>query len=73
VQKRRARFALDDLGKLRSIEETARILGGVSVWTVRQWIRRGLLEGTKVGARMMVSDRAITRFLARCNPKNITV
>ena len=56
----------EPLDELFSILETARKVGGVSPWTVRAWISQGRLEKTKVGARTMVSARAIREFLNDC-------
>jgi excisionase family DNA binding protein len=56
----------EPLDRLFSVKETARRLGGVSPWTVRAWITQGRLEKTKVGARTMVSARAIRDFLDQC-------
>lgn len=49
-----------------SVEEAAKRLGGVSVWTVRAWIQQGRIEKTKVGDRVMVTTGALERFLENC-------
>ena len=54
------------LEELFSVAETAQKLGGISPWTVRAWISQGRLEKTKVGARTMVSVRAMREFLNQC-------
>jgi excisionase family DNA binding protein len=54
------------LEELFSVRETARKLGGVSLWTVRAWISQGRLEKTKVGSRTMITARAIGDFLNDC-------
>jgi excisionase family DNA binding protein len=54
------------LGQLMSVEEAAKRLGGISVWTVRAWIQQGRIEKTKVGDRVMVTSSALERFLESC-------
>ena len=56
------------IDKLFSVAQVAELLGGVSPWTVRAWLSKGVLRRTKVGGRTMVSESEITRFLAESNP-----
>jgi excisionase family DNA binding protein len=56
------------LSELHSVEETARRLGGVSVWTVYSWLSKGRLRKTKVGSRVMIAESDLQAFLADCNP-----
>jgi predicted transcriptional regulator len=53
-----------ELERLYSVERTAELLGGVSHWAVRSWLRDRRLEKTYVGGRVMISESAIQRFLA---------
>ncbi|MGD0521155.1 MAG: helix-turn-helix domain-containing protein [Terracidiphilus sp.] len=57
------------LSELRSVEETARRLGGVSVWTVYSWLSKGRLRKTKVGSRVMIAESDLQAFIAHCNPE----
>ena len=43
--------------KLYDIPTAAQMLGGVSHWTVRAWLREGRLTPTRVGGRVMLSER----------------
>ena len=58
--------------KLHSIPSAAGILGGVSHWTVRAWLQQGRLTPTRVGGRIMISERELERFLAQeqTRPRN---
>lgn len=49
--------------KLYDIPTAAQMLGGVSHWTVRAWLREGRLTPTRVGGRVMLSERELDRFL----------
>ena len=53
---------------LLSVEEATRRLGGVSRWTVYTWMKQGRLRKTKVGSRVMISERDLEAFINRCNP-----
>ncbi len=52
---------------LLSVEETARRLGGVSVWTIYSWLSKGRLRKTKVGSRVMVAESDLESFISACN------
>jgi excisionase family DNA binding protein len=58
------------LSELHSVEETARRLGGVSVWSVYSWLSQGRLRKTKIGSRVMVAETDLQAFVAACNPKS---
>jgi excisionase family DNA binding protein len=49
---------------LRSITETAALLGGIHEQTVRKLIRRGELVAVRIGTRVMVDDDDITDYIA---------
>ena len=53
-----------------STEEAAKLIG-VKQTTVRSWLNKGLLEGTKVGGGKLwrVSEDAIEEFLSKKNDK----
>jgi len=46
-----------------NLEEAGRKLGGISVWTLRAWLKQGRLKRTKVGGRTMLAERELERFL----------
>jgi excisionase family DNA binding protein len=50
------------MDSLRSIDNTAEILG-VSPYTIRAWIRRGLLASVKLGTRRLVTESEIQRVM----------
>ena len=50
--------------KLFSFEDAAKQLGGVSPWSIRSWLSSGRLRPTKVGARTMISESELERFVA---------
>jgi excisionase family DNA binding protein len=48
---------------LLSVEETARRLGGISKWTVHQWLSQGKLRRSKVGRRTMIRESELARVI----------
>lgn len=42
-----------ELDKLYSVAEAAKLLGGISKWTIHAWLSQGKMERTKVGGRTM--------------------
>ena len=54
---------------LLSVDEAALKLGGVSRWTIYSWLSQGWLRKTKVGSRVMIAERDLQAFLAKCNPE----
>jgi excisionase family DNA binding protein len=48
--------------KLLTIEEVAKRLG-VSIWTVRSWIRKGLLKRVKLERAVRVREEELNRFI----------
>jgi excisionase family DNA binding protein len=48
---------------LLSVEEAAKRLGGISKWTVHQWLSQGKLRRTKVGSRTMVRESELARVI----------
>jgi excisionase family DNA binding protein len=55
------------MDELLSIEEAARRLGGLSVYTIQAWLSKGRLARTKIGARTMIRESDLQAFIARCN------
>jgi excisionase family DNA binding protein len=52
---------------LYDISSAAQKLGGISEWTIRSWLTKGLLRRTKVGRRTMISEAEIERFVREQN------
>ena len=48
---------------LISVEEAARILGGISKWTVHAWLSQGKLQRTKVGSRTMIRASELAKVI----------
>ena len=48
---------------LLSVEEAAKKLGGISKWTVHQWLSQGKLRRTKVGRRTMIRESELARVI----------
>jgi len=55
------------LEPLYSVREAAKMLGGVSRFTVYAWVNRGLLERTRVGGRVMVRESSLLKLLEQGN------
>lgn len=51
------------MDRLYSVSDAGKLLGGVSVWTVRAWLSQGRLRRTKVGGRTMVTESELERFI----------
>jgi excisionase family DNA binding protein len=51
------------LETLLSVDEAAKRLGGISKWTIHAWLSKGRLQRTKVGARTMIRESELTRFI----------
>ena len=49
--------------KLYSIEDSARLLGGISKWTLYSWLSKGKLQRTKVGGRTMIRESELQKLL----------
>jgi excisionase family DNA binding protein len=58
------------LEPLYSVTEAARMLGGVSRFTVYAWMNRGLLERTRVGGRVMVRESSLLKLLEQGNSED---
>jgi len=48
---------------LYSVEEAARLLGGISKWTVHAWLSQGKLRRTKVGGRTMIRESELQKVI----------
>jgi excisionase family DNA binding protein len=57
------------MDELLSIEEAARRLGGLSIYTIQAWLSKGRLPRTKVGARTMIRESDLRAFIDACNPE----
>ena len=49
--------------KLFSVPEAAKVLGGISPWTLRAWLSRGWLQRTKLGRRTLIAESELERFV----------
>lgn len=61
-----------DGSRLYPIEESARILGGLSPWTLRAHIRVGNIKVVRVGTRVMLNSAEIERVTRQGLPKLTT-
>lgn len=59
------------LETLYSVEEAAKILGGVSKFTIYAWMSRGVLERTRVGGRVMVRESSLLKLLEQGNQQEV--
>jgi excisionase family DNA binding protein len=57
------------LEPLFSVSEAARMLGGVSRFTIYAWMNRGLLERTRVGGRVMVRESSLVKLLQQSSER----
>ena len=53
--------------RLINIKAASRKLGGLSVWTLRAWVRDGKLKQTKVGRRIMFRESDLESFVRSQN------
>jgi excisionase family DNA binding protein len=51
------------MDELLSIEEAARRLGGLSIYTIQAWLSKGRLRRCKVGARTMIRASELQRVI----------
>jgi excisionase family DNA binding protein len=54
---------MSEFEPLVSVEEAARLLGGVSKWTIYAWLSQGRLQRTKIGSRTMLRESELARFV----------
>ena len=59
------------LETLYSIEQAAQKLGGISRFTIEQWLSLKKLQRTKVGRRTMISESELERFIRANNPSQV--
>lgn len=57
---------------LHSVPSAAKFLGGISIWTVRSWLSHGKLRRTKIGARTMIRESELERFLVETEKTQAT-
>jgi excisionase family DNA binding protein len=51
------------MDSLYSVDEAARILGGLSKYTIHAWLSSGKLRRTKVGRRTMIRESELLRVV----------
>jgi excisionase family DNA binding protein len=49
--------------QLYSVDEAARLLGGISRWTIHSWFSQGKLLRTKVGGRTMIRESELAKVI----------
>lgn len=49
--------------KLYSVPEAAKLLGGISKWTVHSWLSQGRLERVKIGSRTMIRGSELAKMI----------
>jgi excisionase family DNA binding protein len=50
-------------GRLFSVEDAAKYLGGISKYTIHAWLSSGKLRRTKVGSRTMIRESELERVI----------
>ena len=48
---------------LVSVEEAAKLLGGLSKWTIYAWLSQGRLRRVKVGSRTMIRESELQKVI----------
>jgi len=60
-------FIIDPADTLHSVRSAAKRLGDTSHWSVRTWIRKGLIKPVyHAGSRVLIPESSIQHFLAQC-------
>jgi excisionase family DNA binding protein len=59
--------------RLFSIQDAARYLGGISIWTVRAWLSQGRMNRSKIGARTMIRQSELDKVIRDGGSKNAPV
>jgi excisionase family DNA binding protein len=57
------RYRGAEMDQLLSVDEAARRLGGLSVYTIHAWLSSGKLRRTKVGSRTMIRESELQRVI----------
>lgn len=52
-----------DLDKLYSVSDAAKLLGGISKWTIHAWLSQGKMQRTKVGGRTMIRESELRKVI----------
>jgi len=51
------------MDNLYSVDEAARLLGGLSKYTIHAWLSSGKLQRTKVGRRTMIRESELLKVV----------
>lgn len=51
------------LDRLVSVSEAAKLLGGISKWTVHAWLSQGRLQRVKIGSRTMLKESDLRKVI----------
>lgn len=57
-----------DEDKLFSVKEAAEYLGGISPWTVADWLSQGKLRRTKIGRRTFIRGSELRKAICDQEP-----
>ena len=57
------KLALDACGRLFSMRQAADILG-IRYQTIRRWTTEGRIDSVKLGARRLIAESTLKRFVA---------
>ena len=49
--------------RLLSVSQAAKLLGGISKWTIYAWLSQGRLRRTKVGGRTMIRESELAKVI----------
>ena len=51
------------MDRLYSVEEAAKMLGGISRWTIHAWLSQGRMQRTKVDGRTMIRESELLKMI----------
>jgi excisionase family DNA binding protein len=54
---------MNNIDRLHSLVSASEFLGGVSKYTIRQWIGRGRLRRVKLGRRVLIRESELKRLI----------
>lgn len=61
------------LGKMYSIKEAAKLIGGISEYRIREMCKDGSLPCLKAGKKYMVSEANIKRYILHDGVENTNI
>ena len=60
--------AVEPSPRLYDLQDAARALGGISVWTLRKHLELGTINVTRIGRRVFLSEQEVQRIAAEGLP-----